>query len=77
MLAPVGKVSTSSVEALRKVHKPVAKTKPELNPINVAHSEKHIKQEQPKPKENLEGREDNLSQLLKEKRKRSGQDGDA
>lgn len=77
MLAPVGKVSTSSVEALRKVHKPVAKTKPERSPTNSTHSDKPIKQEPTKPEENLEGRKDNLSQLLKEKRKRRGQDGDA
>ena len=76
MLAPVGKVSTSSVEALRKVHKPVA-TKPEVDSTQSAPTEIAKKQEQPKPKVNLEDREDNLSQLLKEKRKRSGQDGDA
>lgn len=71
MLSPVEKVTTSSVEALRKVHKPTTpwheSTKkqeehqaPTAAPIN--------KKEKEKP--SVEGRDDNLGQLLKKKRER-------
>ena len=77
MLAPVGKVSSGSVDALRKVHKPVSRTK-----VAKVASEKPV-EELPKkttlskPKKDLEDRDDNLSQLLKQKRKRRGKDVDS
>jgi len=75
MLAPVGKVSTVSVDALRKVHKPLDKTAKDI-PVNVT-EEVSPKQETPKSvKTDHQDSEDNLSQLLKNKRKRSGDGSD-
>jgi len=77
MLAPVGKVSTGSVEALRKVHKPVTRTKVEKGASEKPVEELPKKSTPTKPKKDLEDRDDNLSQLLKQKRKRSGKDGES
>lgn len=75
MLAPVEKVTTSSVEALRKVHKPVNERSES--------TEKQLKHQSPTPnlppqsespaektEPSVEGRDDNLGQLLKKKRER-------
>ncbi len=75
ILSPVEKVTTSSVEALRKIHKPI---KEQIQP-----AEEQVEQQAPpsklppksessteKPKPSVEGREDNLGQLLKKKRER-------
>ncbi|HIN84133.1 MAG TPA: VWA domain-containing protein, partial [Phycisphaerales bacterium] len=75
MLAPVGKVSSVSVDALRKVHKSVERN------VTTAEETKSeavsLKEEEPSPtKKKIENRDDNLSQLLKNKRKRSGEGDD-
>jgi uncharacterized membrane protein len=75
MLAPVGKVSSSSVDALRKVHKPVVFRRE----VPQAEQDEHVsevqqKEESAPSKKELIDRDDNLSQLLKNKRKRSGDD---
>ncbi|MBC8309944.1 MAG: VWA domain-containing protein [Phycisphaerales bacterium] len=76
LLAPVEKVSTGSVEALRKVHKPKSEGR---RPI-IEHDDASTKPAQPtppkKPKQELEGRDDNLSQLLKKKRERNHPEDD-
>jgi hypothetical protein len=75
MLAPVGKVSSVSVDALRKVHKSVER---KVTSAEETNSEVvSLKEEEPSPtKKKLENRDDNLSQLLKNKRKRSGEGDD-
>jgi hypothetical protein len=76
LLAPVEKVSTGSVEALRKVHKPKSERRRPL----IEHDDVPTKPTQPtptkKPKQELEGRDDNLSQLLKKKRERNHPEDD-
>lgn len=75
MLAPVGKVSSSSVDALRKVHKPVVSTEPLPEADRDARVPDVPKSQESTPaKSELSERDDNLSQLLKNKRKRSGDD---
>ncbi|MBT5366094.1 MAG: VWA domain-containing protein [Phycisphaerae bacterium] len=75
MLAPVGKVSSVSVDALRKVHKSVDRN---VTTAEETNSEvDSLKEEEPSPtKKKIENRDDNLSQLLKNKRKRSGEGDD-
>jgi uncharacterized membrane protein len=77
LLSPVSKVSTGSVEALRKVHKPVLHTKVDRVTSGKPDEEVPKKATPPKPIIDLEDRDDNLSQLLKQKRKRSGSDGES
>jgi len=77
LLSPVGKVSTGSVEALRKVHKPQS----ELNQTTVESADLPVDPAKPsppkkKPKQEIEGRDDNLSQLLKRKRERNKEEDD-
>ncbi|MAI67281.1 MAG: hypothetical protein CMJ26_05340 [Phycisphaerae bacterium] len=72
ILAPVGSMTTGSVEALRKVHKPIERSKEELQDERVPKIP--MKQEDPRTEESNEEKDDNLSQLLKNKRKRSGGD---
>ena len=71
IIAPVGKVSANSVEALRKVHRPMKEGQvhtevPESIEMTSAPSSK--KKEE---RREVEGRDDNLSQLLKNKRNRN------
>ncbi len=77
MFSPVSKVSTSSVEALRKVHKPVKQkqviSEENVEDIPVEPAQKPEKKEQ---KQNIEDRDDNLSQLLKKKRERNSPEDD-
>ena len=73
MLAPVERVTGSSVEALRKVHKPTT-AKEIATPSDTQTPTQPTEQKKsPKP---IENRDDNLSKLLKNKRKRSSQEGD-
>tara|TARA_B100000959_G_scaffold284164_1_gene355046 strand:+ start:2596 stop:5481 length:2886 start_codon:yes stop_codon:yes gene_type:complete len=77
LLSPVEKVSTGSVEALRKVHKPkVEQRRPTIESDNVP--TKPVRPTTPKkPKQELEGRDDNLGQLLKKKRERNNPEDEA
>ena len=89
MLAPVGKVTTSSVEALRKVHKPTSPMQrhaedfsdvstpsmQENQPKEIQPNEKQ--KPKPKPKQDVTDRDDNLSQLLKKKRERQNPEDEA
>ena len=72
MLAPVGSVTTGSVDALRKVHRQVEKNNEEPHIQSSLPTPK--KQDLSAPKDSIEAQDDNLSQLLKNKRKRSGGD---
>ena len=72
MLAPVGSVTTGSVDALRKVHRQVEKNNEEPHIQSSLPTSK--KQDLSAPKDSIEAQDDNLSQLLKNKRKRSGGD---
>jgi hypothetical protein len=77
MLAPVSQVTSGSVEALRKVHKPMERNQTDAVAPKTTTEEEPSKPVPTPPKKDVEDRDDNLSQLLKNKRKRSGQDGDA
>jgi hypothetical protein len=74
MLEPVATVSSSSVDALRKVHKPVAKSKVDSLVQDGSNKEVSKTEVTKHSQENIEEREDNLSQLLKHKRNRGGRD---
>lgn len=73
MLSPVSKVTTSSVDALRKVHRSVPEERQQI-----ATEMKHATPKTPaepvppkkEPKPSVEGRDDHLGQLLKKKRDR-------
>jgi len=77
MLAPVSQVTSGSVDALRKVHKPMERNQTDAVAPKTTTEEEPSKPVPTPPKKDVEDRDDNLSQLLKNKRKRSGQDGDA
>ncbi len=76
MLAPVSKATTSSVEALRRVHEKKARREPRLEeesePVTPTTPKVHSK---PEIQEEAKDRDDNLGQLLKRKRER-GEQGD-
>jgi hypothetical protein len=74
MLEPVASVSSSSVDALRKVHKPVSKSKDKSLAQNVLEKEVPKASNTKDTQESIENRDDNLSQLLKHKRNRGGRD---
>jgi len=71
MLTPVGKVTTSSVDALRKVHKPMSNVRqPTEQFAETPTTQSSQSSTQEKPKQEVKGRDDNLGHLLKKKRKR-------
>ena len=77
LLTPVGKVSTGSVEALRKVHKPKSeRQQPTIESSDLPVGPSKPSQPEKKPKQEIEGRDDNLSQLLKRKRERNNEEDD-
>jgi hypothetical protein len=81
MFAPVGQVTTGSVDALRKIHKASTQDKQSIEPQELQikkSSKKQATKEKPtvKEKKAVEDRDDNLGRLLKKKRDR-GDQGDS
>jgi hypothetical protein len=81
MFAPVGQVTTGSVDALRKIHKASTQDKQSIEPQELQikkSSKKQATKEKPtvKQKKAVEDRDDNLGRLLKKKRDR-GDQGDS
>ncbi|HJN71969.1 MAG TPA: VWA domain-containing protein, partial [Phycisphaerales bacterium] len=77
MLAPVAQATTSSVEALRRVHEQQEREQPKKEqPENVSPESPKEPSSTPKQEEQIE-RDDNLGKLLKRKRDRGDQGGDS
>ena len=72
MLAPVEKVTAGSVEALRKVHK--SKKEVQITTELPETSQQSALRPKVEKQREIEGQEDNLSQLLRKKRKRNPKD---